>query len=60
MHSQYHNFLGPTQSFPFTKLESYSIGSTLNSRKVHVYNDTYHDEFQDFLSSGALARNPSQ
>ncbi len=60
MKSQNQNILGPTQSFPFTKLESYMIGSTLDSRKVQVHNDTYHDEFQDFLSSGAVALNPFQ
>jgi hypothetical protein len=51
---QQHNIFGPTQSFPFTKLESYIIGSAFDSRKEQVQDDTSGDDFlQAFLTNGA-------
>ena len=56
---QQHNIFGPTQSFPFTKLESFMIGSALDSRKEQVQDDTPDDDFQAFLNNGAVDFNPS-
>ena len=56
---QQHNIFGPTQSFPFTKLESCMIGSAIDSHKFQVQNDTPDDDFQAFLNNGAVDFNPS-
>ena len=50
---QQQNIFGPTQSFPYTKLESYMIGSTSYSRKEQLQDDTSYDYFQSFLTFGA-------
>ena len=56
---QQHNIFGPTQSFPFNKLESYMIGSAIDIRKVQDQDDAPDDDFQAFLNNGAVDFNPS-
>ena len=54
-----HNIFGPTQSFPFTKLDSFMIGSTFDSRKAQDQDDTPYDYYQAFLTNGDVHFNPS-
>ena len=56
---QQHNIFGPTQSFPFNKLESYMIDSAIDIRKVQDQDDAPDDDFQAFLNNGAVDFNPS-
>ena len=53
------NIFGPTQSFPFTKLESFMVGLSLDTRRDQIQDDTTYDVFQSFLTSGVPASNPS-
>ncbi len=56
---QQHNIFGPTQSYPFTKLESYMIGSAFDSRKAQDQDDTPYDYYQAFLTNGDVDFNIS-